>query len=451
MSVSGFAFRLPIAQKVMDALWAMSGEQVKDTFLLALQLEAHAWERLLKQAKKQDSAMYDILVARQAKVIDTLTEETLEAQQSIHLGFLWLAFLIAPRHLTKQSSLISSLKLPKKRIVKHLKALLLEGAFQQRLVCLEVLRVPLSELKRSLTDALQKVYPQDMFTSKQVLYPEHYLTMLLEQNRRLVESDLKKHLQKAQTQAGSSQQEVFQTMLKLEQTLESILPLGVGVSPEALELVNRKLFPLRWLRRLTFLGRELLEVVVMVLVMLIGIREGIGEFRLIPSESMVPTLQVQDRIFIERFSRWFRQPQRGDILVFYPPSTNVPRDPWHQFLRVVGLSGLLFSKDDNIDVAYIKRLIGLPGDQVNVVPFEGVYINGKKLEEPYVNEIGRACTLAVPTFCEPLTIPTGKYYLLGDNRNYSADSRFWGFASHDRVIGRAVFKIWPLQRIGPLK
>jgi signal peptidase I len=138
-------------------------------------------------------------------------------------------------------------------------------------------------------------------------------------------------------------------------------------------------------------------------------------------------------------------------MVFYPPTTQVPRDGWHVFLRLVGLSGLVFQKDDNIDVAYIKRLIALPGDTVNVVPFDGVYVNGLKIKEPYINEVGRACTLAVPTFCEPLSLPKDRYYLMGDNRNYSADSRFWGFATRDRMIGRAVFKIWPLNRIGVLK
>ncbi|NBV43246.1 signal peptidase I, partial [bacterium] len=111
----------------------------------------------------------------------------------------------------------------------------------------------------------------------------------------------------------------------------------------------------------------------------------------------------------------------------------------------------LYKKDDYIDVAYIKRLIGLPGDTVEVIPGEGVWVNGKKLDEPYVNEIGATCTLVKPEpYCGPIKIPAGQYYMMGDNRNQSLDSRYWGFARDERVIGRAVFRIWPLNRLGSL-
>lgn len=210
-------------------------------------------------------------------------------------------------------------------------------------------------------------------------------------------------------------------------------------------------------RSVLYFAKELVEVVVFVLAFLILIKSFLGELRLIPSESMLPGLQVNDRLVIERVSRWFRPYERGDVLVFYPPMTQLNRDPWSVFLRLTGFSGLIYKKEENIDVAYIKRLIGVPGDEVDVRPGAGVYVNGKKLDEPYINEIAATCTIVreqpqqdlQPT-CGPVKVPPGKYYLMGDNRNLSLDSRYWGFADRERVIGRAVFRIWPLDRLGPL-
>lgn len=235
-----------------------------------------------------------------------------------------------------------------------------------------------------------------------------------------------------------------------------------------------------------FIARELAEVVVFVLIFLVIIRGLIGELRLIPSASMKPGLVEGDRIVLERVTRWYRPYERGDVMVFYPPMTMLKNDPLSLFLRYTGFSGLIFSKDSNIDVAYIKRLIALPGDTVDVRPYDGVYVNGKKLDEPYVAALPESCTLmggfqvkgeypltfggdgvyvgdlkvAQPdhiqllngqlAYCGAVTVPEGRYFMMGDNRNNSVDSRFWGFAEHKRLIGRAVFRIFPLTRIGPL-
>lgn len=202
---------------------------------------------------------------------------------------------------------------------------------------------------------------------------------------------------------------------------------------------------------LLFLGKELAEVILFVLVFLILIKSFIGELRLIPSESMLPGLQINDRLVIERVTRWNRPYQRGDVLVFYPPMSQLKQDPVSLFLRWTGFSGLIYKKDDYIDVAYIKRLIGLPGDVVEVRPADGVYVNGEKLDEPYLNEISETCTLVKPEpYCGSVKVPAGQYYMMGDNRNQSLDSRYWGFARDERVIGRAVFRIWPLNRLGVL-
>lgn len=216
------------------------------------------------------------------------------------------------------------------------------------------------------------------------------------------------------------------------------------LTPERYEAAKTALHKQRWKRRFFFGTKEALEVVGLMLVFLIVMREWIGEPRLIPSESMLPTLKVDDRVFIEKVSQWWRPYQRGDVMVFYPPSSVVRQDPWSWFLRTTGISGFIYEKDDHVDVAYIKRLIGLPGDIVEVKPGVGVYVNGKLLREPYKAETSLTCTQELPTFhCGPLRVPAGHYFLLGDNRNASQDSRYWGFLPKERIIGRAAFIMWP--------
>ena len=100
--------------------------------------------------------------------------------------------------------------------------------------------------------------------------------------------------------------------------------------------------------------KETVETVVFVIVMVIIIRFFVGEIRWIPSGSMRPTLIEGDRIFVERFSRFYSTPRRGDIMVFYPPFEQLKNTPLRVFARLTGF----FCKD----IAYIKRVVGMPGD-----------------------------------------------------------------------------------------
>ena len=104
--------------------------------------------------------------------------------------------------------------------------------------------------------------------------------------------------------------------------------------------------------------KETVETVVFVVVMVIIIKFFIGEIRWIPSSSMHPTLIEGDRIFVERFSRFYETPKRGDIMVFYPPMVKLEATPMKIFERLTG-----FFCDD---VAFIKRVVGLPGDKVEI-------------------------------------------------------------------------------------
>ncbi len=160
-----------------------------------------------------------------------------------------------------------------------------------------------------------------------------------------------------------------------------------------------------------------------------GIRTFVAEARYIPSKSMVPTLQVDDRLIVDKVSYHFKDPQRGDIIVFMPPD--------EASVVCTGPQASQHNKD-----AYIKRIIGLPGDSVEVKQGQ-VFINGKPLKEGYVEE--------VPDYqYGPRVVPAGSYLVLGDNRNNSCDSHYWGFVPRDNIIGRAIVRFWPLNRLGEI-
>ena len=191
--------------------------------------------------------------------------------------------------------------------------------------------------------------------------------------------------------------------------------------------------------------KETVETVVFVLVAVIIIRFFIGEIRWIPSASMHPTLLEGDRLFIERFSRFYKTPDRGDILVFYPPQENLSKAPIAVFARLTGF----FCKD----IAYIKRVVGLPGDKISIKTEPNgesfVYINGQKLNEPYVKDrFDERFSCGNDTlYCKEITVPKNSYFMMGDNRGNSQDSRYWGFLPKERIIGRAVVLFWPVTRL----
>lgn len=193
--------------------------------------------------------------------------------------------------------------------------------------------------------------------------------------------------------------------------------------------------------------KETVETVVFVIVMVIIIRFFVGEIRWIPSGSMRPTLIEGDRIFVERFSRFYSTPRRGDIMVFYPPFEQLKNTPLRVFARLTGF----FCKD----IAYIKRVVGMPGDKFEIKADENgkytVYINDKPLNEPYIKSPYDypSCTEAM--LCGPAVIPDKHYLMLGDNRGNSQDGRYWGLLPEDRFIGKAVFLFWPFTRVKTLK
>ena len=193
-------------------------------------------------------------------------------------------------------------------------------------------------------------------------------------------------------------------------------------------------------------GGSLVELVTIVAVAL-GLALGIQAFLVkpfrIPSESMVPTLEVGQRVLVDRVSFRFSDPDRGDIVVFKPPAgadsntCGVEHPPDSPCPRPT---------DGRSDTNFIKRVVGLPGDHLKVL--EGsVYINGKKQDEPFARLDANCATCNLP---REITIPKGYYYMMGDNRGESADSREWGPVPKKWIIGKAFMTYWPPGRIGLL-
>lgn len=185
--------------------------------------------------------------------------------------------------------------------------------------------------------------------------------------------------------------------------------------------------------------KETVDTVVFVIVALIIIRFFFCEVRWIPSASMKPTLVEGDRVFVERLSRFYSSPKRGDVMIFYPPETQLKYDPISLFKRLTGF----FCND----IAFIKRVIGVPGDKLEIIRnFDGstdVLINDIPLEEPYIMDRFEYPICNENMICGPITLKNDEYFMMGDNRGHSADSRYWGILKKDRFIGRAKVLFWP--------
>ncbi|MEA2448164.1 MAG: signal peptidase [Thermoleophilaceae bacterium] len=198
---------------------------------------------------------------------------------------------------------------------------------------------------------------------------------------------------------------------------------------------------------------SLIEFVVIIAVAL-GLAIGIQAFLVkpfrIPSPSMVPTLAVGQRVLVNRIGTHFGDPSRGDVVVFKPPAgansnrCGIPSEPADG--HPCGKPTADRSQDN-----FIKRVIGLPGDTIAVKGNHAI-VNGKQLDEPYVNkpafEPGGCSNLC--NLPKPITVPKGYFFMMGDNRGESDDSRDWGPVPKEWIIGGAFFTYWPPSRIGTL-
>jgi len=164
--------------------------------------------------------------------------------------------------------------------------------------------------------------------------------------------------------------------------------------------------------------REVLESVAIAVMLAVIIRLFVLEPFYIPSGSMEPTLKEYDRIIVSKLNYHFQEPKRGDIIVF-----KYPVDPKRNF---------------------VKRLIAVGGETV-AIKNSRLYINGQPVPEDYLPQGLRFADYG------PKEVPAGSYFMLGDNRNNSDDSRVWGFLPEELIVGKAVMIYWPPGRAGVVR
>jgi signal peptidase I len=188
---------------------------------------------------------------------------------------------------------------------------------------------------------------------------------------------------------------------------------------------------------------ELVTIVAVALGLALGIQAFLVKPFRIPSESMVPTLEIGQRVLVDRVSYRFGDPDRGDIVVFKPPAG---ADTNSCGVQHPGDTPCPEPTEDRSDTNFIKRVVGLPGDRLKVID-GAVYINGRRQKEDFARLDSECGICNLPG---EITIPVDHYFMMGDNRGASADSREWGPVPKKWMIGQAFMTYWPPDRIGLL-
>jgi signal peptidase I len=197
---------------------------------------------------------------------------------------------------------------------------------------------------------------------------------------------------------------------------------------------------------------ELVVIVIVALGLALGIQAFLVKPYRIPSESMVPTLKVGQRVLVNRLGNHFGNPSVGDVVVFNPPAMATDNSA-----TGFGLEGKCAVRPRDgqpcpqegtkkSGTTFIKRIVAGPGDRLEIRGGH-VILNGKRQQESFTAPCGgsEGCNLTTP-----LVVPRGHYFMMGDNRGSSDDSRFWGPVPRDWVIGGAFATYWPPKRIGLL-
>lgn len=169
---------------------------------------------------------------------------------------------------------------------------------------------------------------------------------------------------------------------------------------------------------------DILETIVFVGSLFIVIYLFILQPNQIRGASMEPTFESGDYIFTSKITYKFREPQRGDVVVFHSPR--------------------------NQDIEFIKRIIGLPGDTIEIKS-EEVYVNSRKLDEPYIAAKTPLWEGGFIKDGETKIVPDGKLFVMGDNRPRSSDSREFGFIEVQTVIGQVFYRYFPSTRMGGIE
>lgn len=176
--------------------------------------------------------------------------------------------------------------------------------------------------------------------------------------------------------------------------------------------------------------REYVEAIGIAILLALFIRTFVVQAFKIPSGSMLPTLLIGDHLLVNKFIYGIRVPFSGKVLVPL-------KDPKSGDIIV-----FKFPKDRSID--YIKRVVGVPGDEIELKN-KKLFVNGNPTSDPHAHYTTTAVlpgSVSPKDNFGPVTVPEGKFFVMGDNRDNSSDSRFWGFVETDDVLGKAMIIYW---------
>jgi signal peptidase I len=193
---------------------------------------------------------------------------------------------------------------------------------------------------------------------------------------------------------------------------------------------------------------ELVGIIAVALGLALAIQAFVVKPYEIPSGSMLPTLHLGQRILVDRVGMHFTDPNVGDIYVFHPPQSETcanPREGQNGNGQNAGRACDVAQTKESGDT-YVKRVVGLPGDRLSIRDGH-VFRDGKAEKDSYTIpcEGSGECN-----FPRTITVPRGDYYMMGDNRPDSLDSRFWGPVPKAWLIGEAFLTYWPPDRVGVL-
>jgi signal peptidase I len=177
----------------------------------------------------------------------------------------------------------------------------------------------------------------------------------------------------------------------------------------------------RFFRKIGAFILDFVETVIMALAVFVIIYLFLFQPHQVRGNSMLPSFEDKEYILTDKISYRLHSPARGDVIIFRAPQ--------------------------NEDYDYIKRIIGIPGDTIRIENGR-VYVNEEQIEEPYLPEDEVTIKGRFVESKQSMTVPEDQYFVLGDNRNHSSDSREWGFVPKENIIGKTWFRYWPPGRIG---
>ncbi|HXE45530.1 MAG TPA: signal peptidase I [Conexibacter sp.] len=193
---------------------------------------------------------------------------------------------------------------------------------------------------------------------------------------------------------------------------------------------------------------EIVTIVVAALLIAFFVQLLLVKTYRIPSGSMEPTLAIGQRVLVNRIGMRFGDPSVGDIVVFHPPTGADPRNAppicGNPAQGLGSSQACATATPKRSDQTFVKRVVGIGGDRLQIRDGH-VYRNGRREPDAFTNPCGSGdgCT-----FSGTITVPNGSFFMMGDNRGQSDDSRFWGPVPKKWIIGTAIATYWPIDRIG---